>query len=56
MRSSARDRKHSEEPNKNSGSKNTMTALKMNSVSLADLTKQKKRTRNSKTEYFKLSS
>lgn len=56
MRSSARDRKHSEEPNKNSGSKNTMTALKMNSVSLADLTKQKKRTRNSKTEYLKLSS
>ena len=33
-----------------------MTALKLNSVSLADLTKQKKRTRNSKTEYFKLSS
>ena len=56
MRSSARDRKHSEEPNKNSGSKNTTTALKLNSVSLADLTKQKKRTRNSKTEYFKLSS
>ena len=56
MRSSARDRKHSEEPNKNSGSKNTTTALKLNSVSLADLTKQKKRTRNSKTEYLKLSS
>lgn len=33
-----------------------MTALKLNSVSLADLTKQKKRTRNSKTEYLKLSS
>ena len=33
-----------------------MTALKLNSVSLADLTKQKKQTRNSKTEYLKLSS